>query len=225
MMKKPSFWSLGAYAILLICAAGCSKNSSATNTWEASKSTADLSDSKALWGNETLTKVALIGPSDEDFIPLEEEDLKVQFADGAIPQSKRSPGEPGSGLPSIDHYYKPTAYLATVFRNVYFNTDDHILRGKDALMLVDQMSTYLKEHPKMYVFIEGHCDERGAEAYNLALGARRANYVRSLFVQKGVDLNQLHTISYGKERPADFGHGGQAWSKNRRAEFKLYEMK
>ncbi len=225
-MKKPSFWSLSACLLILVFAASCSKNSSTTNTWDESKSTADLSDSRALWRNdEKPSKTALIGPSDEDFIPLQEEDLKTQFADGAIPQSKRSPGEPGSGLPSIDHYYKPTAYLATVFRNVYFNTDDHILRGKDAIAIVDKMAEYLKEHPKMYVFIEGHCDERGAEAYNLALGARRANYVRSLFVQRGVDLNQLHTISYGKERPADFGHNGQSWSKNRRTEFKLYEMK
>ncbi len=73
------------------------------------------------------------------------------------------------------------------------------------------------------MFVEGHTDERGPEAYNLSLGARRANYVRTLLVQKGVDHNQLHTISFGKERPAEMGHNSEAWSKNRRAQFKIYK--
>lgn len=224
-MKKRFFWTTNGCALLLLIT-GCSKNATAPNTWQESKPTADLSQSRALWKEEpSAVKAQTIGLSDEDFVALQEEDLRAQFADGAIPQPKHSPGEPGSGLPSIDHYYKPTAYLGTIFRNVYFNTDDHILRSKEALTIIDKIASHLREHPKTYVFIEGHCDERGPEAYNLALGARRANYVRSLFVQKGVDLNQVHTISYGKERPMEFAHNSQAWSKNRRAEFKLYEMK
>lgn len=224
-MKKSSFWKFGACMMLVFLASCGNKDACTSNTWDETRSTADLSDSRALWGREDDGASELVGPSSEDFIPLQEEDLKTQFADGAIPQSKRSPGEAGSGLPSIDHYYKPTAYLATIFRNVYFNTDDHILRGKDSLALVDKMAGYLKDHPNTYIFIAGHCDERGPEAYNLALGARRANYIRTLLVQKGVDLNQVHTISYGKEQPSELGHNSQAWSKNRRAEFKLYDMK
>ena len=73
------------------------------------------------------------------------------------------------------------------------------------------------------MYVEGHTDERGPEAYNLSLGTRRANSVRTLLIQKGVDLNQVHTISYGKERPDDNSHTPDAWSKNRRAEFKIYQ--
>lgn len=56
-----------------------------------------------------------------------------------------------------------------------------------------------------------------------SLGARRANYVRSHLVSKGVNLNQIHTISYGKEKPLDSSHSAQAWTKNRRAQFSIYE--
>ncbi|MGE5196373.1 MAG: OmpA family protein, partial [Anaerolineae bacterium] len=88
---------------------------------------------------------------------------------------------------------------------------------------IDKIASYLKEHKDTFIFVLGHCDERGPEAYNLALGSRRANTIRSLLVQKGVDLNQIHTISYGKERPIDAGHTPEAWQKNRRAEFKVYQ--
>jgi len=85
------------------------------------------------------------------------------------------------------------------------------------------MATYLKAHPHTYVIVEGHCDERGPEAYNLALGTRRAQHVRSLLIQHGVNVDQLHTISYGKEQPEAYGHSPQDWAKNRRAHFKIYE--
>jgi len=191
--------------------------------WDESKTAGNYKNG-AFFGEEgDVAAEGLIGPADEDFVPLKEEDLKAQFADGAIPQPKMSPGEEGSGLPGIDHFRDPKGTLASIFRTLYFNTDDHILRGKEALAAVDRIAGYLKEHPDMYVFIEGHCDERGPEAYNLSLGARRANYVRTLLVKKGVDLNQIHTISYGKEQPADQRHIADAWSKNRRAQFKVYE--
>ncbi len=88
---------------------------------------------------------------------------------------------------------------------------------------MEKVAEYLKSHPNVYLFVSGHCDERGPEAYNLSLGARRANYVRSLLVQKGVNPERVHTISYGKERPADLGHSQDSWSKNRRSEFRIYQ--
>lgn len=223
-MKKSSMWLASIFTLLGFLASSCGKNTS--NSWQEPRSTTDLSESRALWGSDNeISNRDLIGPADEDFIPLEEEDLKAHFADGSIPQPKDEPGMPGSRIPTIDKFYKPTAYLATIFRNVFFNTDDHILRGKDSFVVIEKMAEYLKENKHLCICVEGHCDERGPEAYNLSLGARRANYVRSLLVQRGVDLNQIHTISYGKERPSDFGHNPQSWVKNRRAEFKLFEMK
>ena len=74
----------------------------------------------------------------------------------------------------------------------------------------------------MYVIIEGHCDERGPEAYNLALGTRRANYVRSIFLKTGVKADQIHTVSLGKEYPFALGHNQEAWKQNRRAHFRVH---
>ncbi len=222
-MKKTYQWITIACSLVSVLITGCNKKSG--GVWDDAKTSSSFKDNgRDLWGNDGLAQGDnFIGPSNEDFIPLQEEDLKAQFADGAIPQPKHSPGEPGSGLPGIDRFHIPTAALASVFRTVYFNTDDHILRGQEHLATIDRAATYLKEHPHTYIFITGHCDERGPEAYNLSLGARRANYVRSILIQKGVNLNQIHTISYGKEKPIELGHNAQAWSKNRRAEFRIYQ--
>ncbi|MES2122551.1 MAG: OmpA family protein, partial [Chlamydiota bacterium] len=148
---------------------------------------------------------------------------RVQFVDGAIPQPKNSPGERGSRIPGVDGFHTPVGSEAAIFKNVYFKTDDHILRDKEYLSTIERISAYLKSHPDTYLFVSGNCDQRGPEAYNLSLGARRANYVRTLLVQKGVDAEQIHTISYGKERLLDTHNNAEAWSKNRRAEFKIYQ--
>lgn len=211
----------------LVFATGCKNRSG--GVWNDQKTSANYKKQfRSLWGtggegSSLAAEDNFVGPSEEDFIPLREEDLKSQFADGAIPQPDHTPGEDGSGLPGIDRFITPSSQLASIFRNVFFNTDDHILRGREYLTTIDKVASYLKEHPGTYIFVEGHCDERGPEAYNLSLGARRANYIRTMLVEKGVDLNQIHTISYGKEKPADSSHNAQAWSKNRRAQFKIYQ--
>ena len=69
--------------------------------------------------------------------------------------------------------------------------------------------------------IEGHCDERGTEEYNLGLGDKRANAARDFLVSLGVPADRIQTISYGEERPFDPGHAEEAWAKNRRAHFVL----
>ncbi|MBS0621017.1 MAG: OmpA family protein [Verrucomicrobia bacterium] len=178
---------------------------------------------RTLWGAEE--NEAFFESKEEDFVALKDEDLRPLFTDGAIPQPKWEPGEHGSGIPGIDGFHSPIGAESAIFKNVYFNTDDHILRGTEYSTMIDRMSAYLKSHPHTYLFVSGHCDERGPEAYNLSLGARRANYVRTLLVQKGIDPERIHTISYGKERPAEMGHGPEAWSRNRRAEFKIFQQR
>lgn len=214
--------------LCMILAASCQKKNN--GVWDDHKTAGKLktNDSRMLWGNDEGQSLAFeengfTGPNNEDFIPLKEDDLKNQFADGAVPQPAVSPGEEGSGLPGIDRFQNPSSHLASVFKTVYFNTDDHILRGQESLAVLDNMANYLKAHPNTYLFIEGHCDQRGPEAYNLSLGARRANYVRTMLVKNGVNLNQIHTVSYGKEKPIAFGNDSEAWSKNRRAQFKIFQ--
>lgn len=215
-MKKNVLLITLACSSLSLIFSSCSKKN---KTWDDSTSSGSYryKHSQSLWGNDGMGDEL----ASEDFIPLREEDLKSQFADGALPQAKNDLGS--GGIPGVDQFRTPTAELAAIFSQLFFNTDDHILRSKEALAAVDRAAAYLKDHPNMHVVVEGHCDERGPEAYNLSLGARRANYVRTLLVKKGADLNQIHTISYGKEKPAEIGHGPDSWSKNRRAEFKIHQ--
>lgn len=79
----------------------------------------------------------------------------------------------------------------------------------------------LKQYPSIQVRIEGNCDDRGTQEYNLALGERRARAVYDYFVAQGVNPGQLEMISYGKENPAVLGTGEAVWAKNRRDDFRV----
>lgn len=129
-------------------------------------------------------------------------------------------------IPGIEAFKDPkqSAQLAQIFRTIHFPYNSSLVKGVENQEAVRAIATYLKNHRNTYIFIEGHCDERGAEAYNLALGARRSNTVRNLLIKEGVQAQNIFTVSYGKERPIAFGHGEEIWVKNRRAEFKVFEQ-
>jgi len=80
---------------------------------------------------------------------------------------------------------------------------------------------WMRENPGVSVLIEGHCDERGTEEYNIALGQRRAESVKMFLVDTGISASSLNTISYGEEQPLDSGKTESAWAKNRRAHFRI----
>ncbi len=165
------------------------------------------------------------GPG-EDFVPLMDESRPYQPAaqDRAMPQPKETPGEAGSSIPGIESFADPSLNPATakVFQNIHFDYDSNYVKGEENLAIVKNVVRYLAEHPNVYVFIEGHCDEKGPEAYNLALGSRRAQAVRNILLQQGAHPDHIFTISYGKERPLVMDHHEEAWRVNRRAEFKIY---
>ncbi|MCF6196358.1 MAG: peptidoglycan-associated lipoprotein Pal [Emcibacter sp.] len=98
---------------------------------------------------------------------------------------------------------------------VYFGYDRYDLSAEGGAGLQAQ-AAWLVAHADVKVTVEGHCDERGTREYNLALGDRRANAVKNYLVALGVDPSRIHTVSYGKERPAVTGTGESVWSKNRR---------
>jgi peptidoglycan-associated lipoprotein len=100
---------------------------------------------------------------------------------------------------------------------VYFDYDKSNLRP-DAREAANMNAAVIQKYSNWNVRIEGNCDERGTEEYNLSLGERRANTVRDFFVNFGVDAGHVTTVSYGETRPADPGHDESAWAKNRRAE-------
>ena len=82
---------------------------------------------------------------------------------------------------------------------------------------LDAQAAWLQRYPQVTVRIEGNADERGTREYNLALGARRAEAVRTYLIQRGVPAGRIDTISFGKERPIVEGSNEAAWAQNRNA--------
>lgn len=104
--------------------------------------------------------------------------------------------------------------------NIYFDFDKSELKP-EARAILEKKAAWLRAHPDFSLRIEGHCDERGTNEYNLALGERRANAAGKFLNALGISMGRVSTLSYGEERPADPGHNQAAWAKNRRDEFKL----
>jgi peptidoglycan-associated lipoprotein len=102
--------------------------------------------------------------------------------------------------------------------DVFFDFDKYDIRPGDAKTL-DANANWLKSNPNHLVLIEGHCDERGTNEYNLALGERRAKSTMNYLVSQGVQANRITIISYGEERPQCTEHNEACWAKNRRAHF------
>lgn len=100
--------------------------------------------------------------------------------------------------------------------DAFFDFDQSDLR-EDARSTLATDAQWLKKHPSVQVLIEGHCDERGTAAYNLALGDRRANAAKEYLASLGIDVSRLRTVSYGKERPFCTESDESCWQKNRRA--------
>jgi len=94
---------------------------------------------------------------------------------------------------------------------VHFGFDSANL-SKEAKASLDNQIAFLKAHGSVKITIEGHCDERGTEEYNIALGERRANSVKLYFADKGIALDNVEIISYGKERPDALEHNEAAWA-------------
>ncbi len=109
--------------------------------------------------------------------------------------------------------YKKVPKLETI----YFDYDDATLRA-DARDILSKNASWLKGNSDVEIIVECHCDERGTTDYNIALGDRRAKSVRSYLMKLGIKGSRVATISYGEEKPADFGHDEAAWAKNRRGE-------
>jgi peptidoglycan-associated lipoprotein len=105
--------------------------------------------------------------------------------------------------------------LATM---IHFGFDKAVIRPEDARLL-DQKVAILQANTHLRVRIDGNCDERGSDEYNLALGNRRAITAKAYLVDHGIDAGRIETLSYGKEKPVDPGHNELAWAKDRNDQF------
>jgi|SaaInl8_200m_RNA_FD_contig_81_18986_length_3750_multi_8_in_0_out_0_3 peptidoglycan-associated lipoprotein len=105
-------------------------------------------------------------------------------------------------------------------QDIYFGYDSFTLT-EDAQDTLRQIAVWLRNNPEFSIVIEGHCDERGTEEYNIALGDRRSDSVKTFLMAYGIDSSSLSTVSYGEEFPVADGYNEEAWSQNRRVHFRL----
>jgi len=104
--------------------------------------------------------------------------------------------------------------------DIFFEFDSSVLSA-DSQELLRRKADWMREHPMVSVIIEGHCDARGTNEYNLALGERRAQSVKSFIADLGIEGGRMRTVSYGEERPLMTGDSEEAWARNRRAHFEF----
>jgi peptidoglycan-associated lipoprotein len=156
------------------------------------------------------------------------------------PAPPENPGGTLSNAPSTDISQTPIdygAYAALLngphnedrekFKadTIYFDFDSATIKASEESKLQD-LATYFKGNDKPEALIvEGNCDERGTEKYNLSLGERRALAAREYLGNLGVDVHRVKTVTYGASKPVDSGHDESAWKKNRRDEFVLITPK
>ena len=112
----------------------------------------------------------------------------------------------------------PVAKAIPMMKKIYFDFDKFNIR-EDQRPVLEANGKALIENPEYSIMIEGHCDERGTNEYNLALGQKRADSAKNFMIGMGVPASSITTISYGEEKPMDPGHNEDAWSMNRRDEF------
>lgn len=132
-----------------------------------------------------------------------------------------NPVYPGAGTGNVDggNLGAPAAgseqdFVVNVGDRIYFDLDSYEVRS-DAMPRLDAQAAWLQRYPQVTVRIEGNADERGTAEYNLALGARRAESIRTYLIQRGIPAGRIDTISFGKERPIAAGSTEDAFARNR----------
>jgi peptidoglycan-associated lipoprotein len=114
----------------------------------------------------------------------------------------------------------PPVFNVSDLVDVFFAYDKSDLTADSRDTLAND-AKLLKAASGVNIVIEGHCDERGTNEYNLGLGERRANSVKNYLISLGISASRIKTISYGEEKPFAMGHNEDAWKQNRRAHFSL----
>ncbi|MBN2541768.1 peptidoglycan-associated lipoprotein Pal [bacterium] len=107
-------------------------------------------------------------------------------------------------------------------KTIHFDYDKYNLKS-EATSILNKNAEMLMNYPDARIKIEGHCDERGTNQYNLSLGQKRADAAKSFLINYGISADRISTISYGEERPVCNGHDESCWWRNRRAEFVIIE--
>ena len=136
----------------------------------------------------------------------------------AVAEARVTVSAPVAVTPPPSAAVSDAAFFEAAIKDVFFGLDEYSI-NEDARRALAANARALAERPGIRVTIEGHCDERGSEKYNLALGDRRANSARDFLISQGIDSARIDTISYGEERPFCEETDEECWQLNRRAHF------
>jgi peptidoglycan-associated lipoprotein len=181
----------------------------------------DLVKILLLAGVLLLALLLVAGCAKKKVTPIEEPEMAPLPSDttgqAARAEAERLAALERARLDSLAALARSESEARNSLRIIYFDYDKYNLRP-DARDAANTDAGVIQRYKNWRVRIEGNCDERGTEEYNLSLGERRANTVRDFFTSYGIEADRLSTVSYGETRPADPGHEESAWAKNRRAE-------
>jgi peptidoglycan-associated lipoprotein len=139
---------------------------------------------------------------------------EIQNTSEAPPQ----PAEPDEQLQDEAAARKAAETAAFINEKIYFDLNSAALTDLSQRLL-SRKAEYMRVNQDVMITVEGHCDERGPNSYNLVLGQRRAESVKSFLVDSGIGGNRVDTVSFGEERPISLEQNEAAWAKNRRAQF------
>lgn len=185
---------------------------SATLTWKSSNATGVTIDNG----------VGTVEPSGRRSISPDESTTYKATATGpggsAVAEARVTVTAPPAVTPPPESAISDERYFDANMTDAFFDYDSYSIRP-DARSALMGNAKALKERPGIRITIEGHCDERGSERYNLALGDRRANAAREFLVSQGIDASRINTISYGEERGFCEESNEECWQLNRRAYF------
>jgi peptidoglycan-associated lipoprotein len=150
-----------------------------------------------------------------DNVPVED---KSGSAVSTMPDNNAGNGVASSTVSSVDlEKAKRDAFMNSTTRVVYFDYDSFVIRS-EFLSVLEAHAKFLKANTGLRVNLEGHTDDRGGREYNLSLGQKRAEAVRTALARLGVSDAQMEAVSFGKEKPAAVGNSEDAMAKNRRTE-------
>ncbi|MFQ5647294.1 MAG: OmpA family protein [bacterium] len=157
--------------------------------------------------------------------PVTSREKKAKESEEIVTQERGVIAEESIALPKripVDLEFSESESLS--LENVYFEFDSAGLSKSSRVILtnqVEKLKKLLEKSPEMMLLVEGHCDERGTNEYNLALGERRSAGVRDYLISLGLPSRVMYIKTWGEEKPIDENHNEEAWAKNRRVEFKL----
>ena len=161
------------------------------------------------------------GLTDEERRMIEPERYSTENDPPGVDPLRRSTPEDSARYAALVPRRSPFAVLSEL-RPIFFDFDQDQL-ASETQEILDRNAAWMLAHPEVRVRVEGHCDERGTPAYNLALGQRRANRVVRYLLAKGIPRDGMLAVSFGEEVPTSYRHDETSWRQNRRVEFSYLE--